>query len=153
MTNLFFQTRVHLDDIHLTAVMTPLELYEWLVMLMGLQNSPAIHQHHIMAALQEYIGKICHIYLDDIVIWSQDVVEHTKHINLIMKALQKAHLYSNLNKCHFYLHKLDFLGHHISERGIQPNTSKIDCIMQCPVLKSAMDVHAYLGLVCYIVFF
>jgi hypothetical protein len=51
MTNSFFQTRVHPDDIHLTAVTTPLGLYEWLVMPMGLRNSPAIHQRRMTAAL------------------------------------------------------------------------------------------------------
>jgi hypothetical protein len=86
MTNLFFQMRVHPDNVHLTAVTTPLGLYEWLAMLMGLQNSPAIHQHHVMVALRVYIG----IYLDNIVIWSNVVVEHMKHIDLIIKALQKA---------------------------------------------------------------
>ena len=50
MTNSFFQTRVHPDDVHLTAVTTPLGLYEWLVMPMGLRNSPAIHQHHVTSA-------------------------------------------------------------------------------------------------------
>ena len=30
MTNSFFQTRVHPDDVHLTAVTTPFGLYEWL---------------------------------------------------------------------------------------------------------------------------
>jgi hypothetical protein len=57
MTNSFFQTRVHPDDVHLTAVTTPLGLYEWLVMPMGLRNSPAIHQRRMMAALHEYTGK------------------------------------------------------------------------------------------------
>ena len=45
MTNSFFQTRMHPDHIPLTGVNTPLGLYEWLVMLMGLKNAPAIHQH------------------------------------------------------------------------------------------------------------
>jgi hypothetical protein len=54
---------------------------------MGLRNSPAIHQRWVTAALREYIGKICHIYLDDIVIWSDNVAEHTKHVDLIMNAL------------------------------------------------------------------
>jgi hypothetical protein len=62
-------------------------------MPMGLQNAPAIHQCCVTAALREYIGKICHIYLDNIVTWSDNVAEHTKHINLIMKALRNARLY------------------------------------------------------------
>ena len=44
MTNSFFQMRMHPDHVHLTAVNTPLGLYEWLVMPMGLKNAPAIHQ-------------------------------------------------------------------------------------------------------------
>ena len=92
MTILFFQMRVHPDDVHLMAVTMPLGLYKWLTMPMGLQNSPAIHQRRITTALREYIGKFCHIYLDDIAIWSQDVIKHTQPIDLIMKALQKAWL-------------------------------------------------------------
>ena len=153
MTNLFFQMRVHPDDVHLMAMTTLLGLYKWLTMPMGLCNSPAIHQRHVTAALREYIGKFCHIYLDDIVIWSQDVIEHTKHIDLIMKALQKVRLYCNLKKCHFYLLEIDFLGHHISKWDIEPNSTKVKCIMKWPIPKSVTDVCAFLGLVQYISFY
>ena len=44
MTNSFFQTLNHPDDVPLTAVSTPFGLYEWLVMPMGLKNTPPIHQ-------------------------------------------------------------------------------------------------------------
>lgn len=44
MTNSFFQTQMHEDDVHLMAITTLFGLYEWLVMLMGLKNMPAIHQ-------------------------------------------------------------------------------------------------------------
>ena len=45
MTNLFFQTLMKLEDIWKTAVMTLFGLYKWIVIPMGLQNSPPIHQH------------------------------------------------------------------------------------------------------------
>jgi hypothetical protein len=102
------------------------------------------------AALWGLIGKICHIYLDDIVIWSNDVAEHTKHINMVMEALLKACLYCNPRKCHFYLHEVDFLGHRISARGIEPQSSKVNRIHDWPTPKSATDVRAFLGLVRYI---
>jgi hypothetical protein len=153
MTNSFFQTRVHPDDIHLTAVTTPLGLYEWLAMPMGLRNSPAIHQRRMTAALRELLGKICHIYLDDIVIWSNDVAEHTKHIALVMAALRKARLYCNPAKCRFYLKELDFLGHHISTHGIEPNSSKVERVLNWPVPTSATEVRSFLGLVRYIAVF
>jgi len=70
LTDSYFQTRVHPDDIHKTAVSTPRGLFEWTVMPMGFKNSPAIQQRRLESALRGYIGKICHVYLDDIIIWS-----------------------------------------------------------------------------------
>src|SRR5882762_6165651 len=153
MTNSFFQTRVHPDDIHLTAMTTPFGLYEWLAMPMGLKNSPPIHQRHMVAALRHLIGKICHVYLDDIVIWSNTVAEHTKHIDMVMKVLADAKLYLNPDKCAFYLLEVDFLGHHLSARGIEPNSSKVDKILHWPLPKSSTDVHAFLGLIRYVAAF
>ena len=150
MPNLFFQTWVHPDDIHLTAVTTPFGLYEWLAMPMGLRNSPPIHQRRMIATLRELLGKICDIYLDDIVIWSDTVEQHTHHIRLVLEALRKAKLYCNPKKCHFYLLELDYLGHHISARGIEANSSKVDKILDWPVPQNTTDIRSFLGLVRYI---
>ena len=98
MTNSFFQTQMHPEHIPLTAVTTPLGLYEWLMMPMGLKNMPEIHQRHITLALSQYIGKICHIYLDDIVIWSDSIEQHEKNVWIILQVLHDAHLYVNPNK-------------------------------------------------------
>jgi hypothetical protein len=150
MTNSFFQTWVHPDDVHLTAVTTPLGLYEWLAMPMGLRNSPAIHQRRVTAALRELLGRICHIYLDDIVIWSTTVAEHTEHVRLVLNALRKAKLYCNPKKCEFFLLELEFLGHHISSRGIEASISKVDKVLNWPAPRNTTEVRSFLGLVRYI---
>ena len=105
------------------------------------------------ATLRELLGKICHIYLDDIVIWSNTVEQHTHHICLVLGALCKAKLYCNPKKCHFYLLELDFLRHHISASGIEASSSKVDKILNWPVPQNTTDVHSFLGLVCYISWF
>jgi hypothetical protein len=153
MTNSFFQTRVHPDDVHLTAVTTPFGLYEWLAMPMGLRNSPAIHQRRVTATLRELLGRICHIYLDDIVIWSNTVAEHAEHVRTVLEALRKAKLYCNPKKCEFYLLELEFLGHHISHRGIEASSSKVDKILNWPVPRNTTEVHSFLGLVRYIAWY
>jgi hypothetical protein len=56
-------------------------------MPMGLKNSPAIHQRRVTKALGPLIGKICHIYLDDIAIWSNTVEEHEKKYQRCCKRL------------------------------------------------------------------
>lgn len=150
MTNSFFQTLVHPDDVHLTAVSTPFGLYEWLVMPMGLRNTPSIHQRQVAHALRGLLGKYCHIYIDNIIVWSDTIEDHEVHLRLIMKALSDAHLYLNPRKCKLFKLEVNFLGHHISGRGIEANSGKVDRILQWPVPKSATDVRAFLGLVRYI---
>jgi len=106
-------------------------------------DSPTLND----CSLHEYIRKICHIYLDDIVIWSKTVEEHAEHIRLILTALHNTRLYCNPKKCEFFLLELDFLGHHISGHGIEAQSFKVNKILNWPVPKSASDVCSYLGLV------
>ena len=150
MTDSFFQTRMHPDDIHKTAVTTPFGNYEWCVMPMGFRNSPAIHQRRVTNALREYIGKICHIYLDDIVVWSDSLEEHIVNVRKIMEALRKAKLYVNEKKTKLFCYEIKFLGHKISHRGIEADGSKVDKILDWPVPKNAGEVRAFLGLVRYL---
>ena len=105
------------------------------------------------SALHEHIGKFCHIYIDDIIIWSSSIDEHKRHIDIIMKALERAKLFCNKKKCKFFLLKLDFLGHHISACRIEPNASKVQRILDWPTPQNSTDVRAFLGLVRYLASF
>jgi Reverse transcriptase (RNA-dependent DNA polymerase) len=153
MTNSFLQTLVHPDDIHLTAVLTPFGLYEWLVMPMGCRNAPATHQRRMNLALQHLIGRICHVYLDDIVIWSQSLSEHVINVCHIFQALRDAHLYCSNKKMTLFTDELDFLGHVISARGIEVDPKKVEKIINWPTPVCAKGVCSFLGLVRYLALF
>jgi len=150
MTNSFFQTRIHPDDIKYTAIDTPKGLHEWTVMPQGGRNAPATHQRRMFIALRPLIGKICHAYLDDIIIWSQTVAEHVKNVKLVLDALRKACLFCSPKKTSLFCTEIDFLGHHISASGIEADASKVKRILDWPIPKSASDVRSYLGLVRYL---
>ena len=102
---------MHPDDIKLTAVNTPWGLYEWVVMLMGIKNAPAIHQQRVTAALRPFIGRICHVYLDDIVIWSKTIDAHVQNVTAILHALKENKLYCNPKKTKLFCTEIRFLGH------------------------------------------
>jgi len=135
MTNSFFQTKMHPDHIHLTAVNTPLGLYKWLVMPMGLKNALAIHQQHVTAALWTLID------------------EHECNVCAVLQALHDARLYINPDKTHLFCTEIDFLGHHISARGIKVDMKKVDQILSWPEPKSATETQSFLSLVRYIAAF
>ena len=70
-----------------TSLLYGHRLYEWTVMPQGGCNAPVMHQRRMTDALCEHIGKICHVYLDDIIIWSQTMEEHEQNCNAILEAL------------------------------------------------------------------
>lgn len=140
MTDSFFYTKMDPDSIHLTTVPTLLGLYKWLVMPQGLRNVPPVHQQQVTTALCSFLGIFAHIYLDDIIIWSNSVEEHTEQIKLIMDTLCKAQLYCNPKKLKFYLTELVFLGHQISQQGIKACSLKVDKILNWPIPKMASGV-------------
>ena len=101
-------------------------------------------------ALHPYIGTICHVYLDDIIIWSNSIEEHRDNVATILSALRSHHLYCSPKKTQLFCTELTFLGHHISCAGIEANSSKVDTILAWPTPRSASDVRSFLGLVRYI---
>lgn len=150
MTNSFFQTVVPEEDRKYTAVTTPWGLYEWTVMPMGCRNAPATHQRRMFSALRDHIGRICHVYLDDIIIWSSTLKEHIANVQTILSALRTAGLFVSDKKTQLFLTSLDFLGHHISRAGVEASDEKVRKILDWPVPKSATEVRSFLGLVRYI---
>ena len=135
---------MHEEDIWKTAVSTPLGTYEWQVMRMGFHNAPSIHQRRVTNALRKYIGKICHIYLDDIVIWLNLVEEHVSNVRLVMQALRDAKLYVNEKKTNLFCYEISFLGHRILQKGVEVDSSKVDKILQWPIPKNTTEVRGFL---------
>ncbi|KAJ2935618.1 hypothetical protein H1R20_g1477, partial [Candolleomyces eurysporus] len=150
MTNSFFQTRMHPEDVPLTATSTPLGLFEWTVMPMGFKNSPQIHQRRMRRALAKYVGKFCHVYLDDIIVWLSSLEEHLRNLRLILNAVRAHKLFLNAKKSVLCCTELNFLGHIIGRDGIRPDGSKVERVLNWPVPHSAKDVRRFLGLVRYL---
>lgn len=64
--------------------------YEFCRLPFGLKNAPSIFQRTIDDILREYIGKICQVYMDDIIIFSPNEHCHLEHINIILNKIKKA---------------------------------------------------------------
>ena len=104
-------------------------------------------------ALRELIGKICHVYLDDIIIWSQTMEEHERNCTAVLEALRKASIFCNQEKSNLFATELCFLGHVISGTGIKPDPRKTDRIASWPQPTTATNVRGFLGLTRYIATF
>ena len=71
----------------------------------------------------------------------------------VLNALREYHLYASKKKTTLFAVELDFLGHHISRRGIEADPKKVERILNWPVPRSSSDVRAFLGLTRYVASF
>jgi ketosteroid isomerase-like protein len=57
-------------------------------MAMGLCNAPSTFQRLMDKVLHGLIGTICYVYMDDIIIFSENEEDHFKHLEQIMQRLE-----------------------------------------------------------------
>ncbi|GAA5826830.1 hypothetical protein JCM3770_005419 [Rhodotorula araucariae] len=150
MTNAFFQSPMHKEDIEKTAIKTPWGLFEWTVMPQGLCNAPATHQARVNEALQHLIGKCCEAFVDHVIIYSHSMNEHEQNCRLVLSALREAGLYCSPKKTDLFTTRTEFLGHIISRKGIEADSSKTDKIKNWARPRTVTQVRGFLGVVQYL---
>lgn len=65
-----------------------------------------------------YLHDFTIAYLDDILIFSNNLEEHVRYVKMVLWKLRIAKLQVKLRKCEFYVQETDFLGHRIIRAGI-----------------------------------
>ena len=95
---------------------------------MGDCNAPSTFQQLMTATFRDYIGKFIHLYLDDIFIFSNSLMEHIEHIILALLQLREAHFFLSKCKVDLFSNNVDCLGHVIHYKGIHDELDKMQCI-------------------------
>ena len=113
----------------------------------GLAQAPAYFQTLINKVLDNIDFAMG--YLDDIIIFSRSEEEHLEHIEQVFKRLEEAGLKLSLEKCSFFKKHIQYLGHLLSEEGIQPLPEKLESIAKMPRPKNQKEVKQFLGLIGY----
>lgn len=129
-----------------TAFSTDKGHFEFTRMPFGLKNGPATFQRAMNNVLNGLIGKICHVYLDDIIIVGENLEQHINNLDTVFKRLSQFNLKIQLDKCEFLRRETEFLGHVITQDGVKPNPEKIEKILNWPIPKTAKEIKQFLGL-------
>ena len=88
-------------------------------------------------------------YLDNIVIFSKNELEHLQHLETVFKRLQDAGLKLKESKCDFFRSQIHYLGHMLLAEGIQPLPEKLDSITNMLAPENQTEVNQFMGVVGY----
>ena len=78
--------------------------------------------------LREYLDLFCVVYIDNILIYSNNKKEHQEQVRKVLAKLKEAGLYAKPEKCEFSVEKTTFLGFVISADGIEMDLAKVEAI-------------------------
>ena len=114
----FWQIRMHPLSQPKTAFVVPQGLFEFRVMPFGLTNAPGVFQRlmqRVLSGLNKPDGpRFVSVYLDDILVFSNSLGDHLKHLKTVIEKLVDVGLKLKPAKCHFVRTELEYLGHVIT---------------------------------------
>ena len=85
------------------------------------------------------------IYLDDILIYLNNMSEHHRHVKEVLKRLRKAGLYAKAEKCEFHSESVEYLGYILSLSGLTMSDDKVKIIQDWLEPKKVKDIQSFLG--------
>jgi hypothetical protein len=131
------------------AFSTRYGLYEYLVMSFGLTNAPTYFMYLMNSVFMLELAKFVVVFIDDILVYSKNEAEHTKHLHTVLQRLRDHQLYAKLSKCDFWLKEIKFLGHTISQEGVSVDPKKVQEVMDWKPPTTMRQIRSFLGLAGY----
>ena len=98
-------------------------------MSFGLTNAPTYFMYLMNSVFMPELDKFVVMFIDDILIYSKNEADHVEHMRVVLSRLREHKLYAKFSKCEFWLRKVPFLGHILSEEGIFVDPSKVQEVM------------------------
>lgn len=137
------------DDVEKTAFRTHESHREFMAMPFGLTNAPTTFQSLMNTIFRPYLRKFVLVFFDDVLIYSRELEEHLQHLGFVLEVLKKDEFYANKKKCNSARTQVEYMGHIISDLGVEVDPEKIRAIREWPIPTNFREVRGFLGLIRY----
>ena len=145
----YFQLRLDEAAQELLAIRTPDALYYPLTLPFGPASGPAQFQQRVTEVLGDLEGHGVASYIDDLGLYATTFEEYLQRLQTMLERLDAYDIRLNGGKCQFGQKSMDFLGHRVSERGVEHTPERIEAVKNMAVPQTRTQLRSFLGMLNY----
>ncbi|XP_055527066.1 uncharacterized protein K02A2.6-like [Wyeomyia smithii] len=150
----FWQVVLDEPSSKLTTFWTPFGRYRWTRLPFGIAPAPEIFQLKLQEVIHGLKGVEC--IADDLLVYGvgetfeEALINHNENLDKLLQRLEQNNVKLNKAKLKLCQRSVKFYGHILTDRGLQPDESKVLAIKNFPRPMNRKEVHRFVGLVTYL---
>ena len=145
----YWQVELHPESRQYMAFLFDGRNYQFKRLPFGLVNSVAVFVKCMDQVLGPDTLKFTTVYVDDLLVTSEDWDEHCRRVRQVLTKLSDNHVTLKLDKSRLIAKDITFLGHVLTSQGIKPSPEKIEAIQNFPKPNKRKHLQSFLGLCNY----
>ena len=144
LTMAFYSIPIKPEQRWMTAFKTHNKLLQMCRLGMGISVSPR-HMARLSYKVTDGYNDFMTSYIDDIAISSSSFEEHMEHFEKLLQRLRQFNLKIKVTKCQLFTKRLNYLGHVISENGLEIPKDRISAILTVPPPRDLKALRSWIG--------
>ena len=144
----FLQIKLDYESILLTTFNTPQGRYRWLRLPFGVKSAPEIFQKAMDIMLEGIEG--AKAIMDDILVGGRDADDHDRILQKVVDRATQWNMSMNVDKCQIRKNRVSYVGHMVTEHGLEPSHNKVRALTEMPAATSKEEVRRFLGMIQYL---
>jgi hypothetical protein len=148
ISNAFHHFKLSKESSEMTAFAAPGGNFRFKRLVFGVNCAPELFQRHMEDILSGMRNTV--VYIDDILLYANSSEELWEITAAVLERLKANNLTLNKEKCVFDVESVKFLGHKISEKGINIDEVKIQSIKSFRRPQNKTELKSFLGLANYV---
>ena len=133
----------------MTAFVCPAGLYQFRRMPFGLKGAPGCYSRFIDAALSQLGQSGINVYLDDILVYHNDLSRHLDRLEEVLEVHKQSGIKVNAKKTTLIVDRVPYLGHMLSARGVEMIPEYIKRVEEWPIPTTVKQLNTLLGFLTY----
>ena len=144
----FWQLRLGKESSKLLTFNSCFGRYQYPRLPFGVSPTPEIYQRKMHEMFDDIEG--VEIVMDDILVHGRIDSEHDARLEQVLLRCRKNNLKLNPKKLRLKTKQVEYIGHVLTENGLQPDPKKIDAVINFPAPVDKQELQRFLGMINYL---